>query len=179
MPNRRRMLLAIATGLAACAGDGPSGTDPTVGSAPPILDLPDDRSLAVSYAAGTIAVSFDPENQPRAMWARVFTHVDDGWVYFGYLTTENANTPGSLTTAPEDVVAVLGGVNFQAAPDRYTAPDLTAGEYLVCAELVDTDPAVEVCGDFAVPSAGAGGITTTMRTELTIELVVEASTGLR
>jgi hypothetical protein len=84
------------------------------------------------------------------MYARVLIWSDGVWRYYGILRTENADTTGTLTTAVEDEVAVLDGANTAPAPDRYSAPGLPPGRYLICAALVEPDNHREVCGELAL-----------------------------
>jgi hypothetical protein len=113
--------------------------------------VPGDRSLDVSYDGGTIELSFARLGDPlRAMYARVLTWSDETWTYYGLLTTEQANTVGVLTTAPEEQVEILDGVNTAPGSDRYVADDLPAGRYLICTTLAEDDDHGHVCGEVAV-----------------------------
>ena len=84
------------------------------------------------------------------MSARVMTLSNGTWRYFGVLRTADANTVGELTTAPQDQVEILDGVNTQSAPDRYHVADLPLGSYLICTSLVGTGENREVCGELTV-----------------------------
>ena len=151
MPNHRLGLLLVGSVLWAggCTNDGStiSTTDAPASS----VAVSEDRTLDVSYADGMIEVSFARLGHPsRAMHARVVAWSDGAWRYFGTLRTENANTVGTLSTDAEDQVEVLDGVNTALAPDQYRTDGLSAGRYLICAVLVDSDNRTEVCGELVV-----------------------------
>jgi hypothetical protein len=115
------------------------------------IDVPSDRSIDVSYSAGTIELSFARLGQPfRAMYARVLTWSNGAWRFFGYLRTDDANTVGNLVIAAENSVELLAGTNTDPAPDRYQAAELPTGRYLICTTLAEADNHNEVCGELAV-----------------------------
>jgi hypothetical protein len=117
---------------------------------PSVVAASDDRSVDVSYSEGMIELSFARLGQPfRGMHAKVLTWNDGVWRYYGILRTGDANTIGTLTTAAADQVEVLEGANTAPAPDRYRAPGLPAGRYLVCTDLVEPDNRSEVCGELS------------------------------
>lgn len=146
--THRVLLVVGAFLLVACADNG---RDRTTATAVAVEDVSADRSLDVSYRDGTIELSFERlGNQFRGMYARVLQRQTENWTYFGYLRTEQANEIGVLITDPEEEVMLLDGVNNQLAPDLYSAPQIGAGEYLICTSLVDPGAARTVCGDLVV-----------------------------
>ncbi len=113
-----------------------------------------DRSLDVSYSDDLIELSFARLDQPfRAMHALVLMWTSGTWTYYGTLHTSNANTVGLLTTEPADALELLDGTNGGRGKDRYRAPRLPAGRYLVCATIIGLpEPATvrDVCGELRV-----------------------------
>jgi hypothetical protein len=85
----------------------------------------------------------------RSMYARVLTWSDDAWRYYGMLVT-GEEPVGMLTSAAEDQVELLAGVNNAPAPDRYLADGLPAGRYLICTTLAEENNRGEVCGELVV-----------------------------
>ena len=150
MNHRHGLLLVVsALSIGACTSD--ALTSSTTGAPASSVAVSADRSLDVSYSAGVIELSFARLGQPfRAMYARVVTWSGGAWRYFGYLTTGMANTGGTLTTAPEVEIELLAGLNTDPAPDRYRAPELPPGRYLICTTLVGAGKPGEVCGELAV-----------------------------
>ncbi len=141
------LLGAIALSLLGCADDAPPSS--TAGEPTTSVAATGERSLDVTYDDGVIELSFARLGHPfRAMYASVLTWSEGRWRRYGTLSTENANTIGALTTG-EDPVEVLDGVNTARAPDRYRAPELPPGRYLICTTLPDVDLHQEFCGEFA------------------------------
>ena len=145
--HRKPLVAAIAIALCGCSSDAPSTSH--VADSAPVEVVPDNRMLDASYTDELIQLSFARLDQPfRSMWAKLLVWSDDAWTYYGTLHTANANTEGTLTTERQDRVEILDGVNTAPVPDRYRAPGLPSGRYLVCATLVLSDHR-EVCGEFS------------------------------
>ena len=83
------------------------------------------------------------------MYAWVATWSNGAWQLFGHLATGNANTVGILVPVG-DPGEGLAGANTQSAPDRYRAPELPTGRYLICTTLAEPDNQNEVCGELSV-----------------------------
>lgn len=140
-------------GLAMSSGCSSGATTVRTTPAPEsTVPAPEDRSLDVSYSAGIIELSFARLGQPfRSMYARVFVENNGAWLYFGLLGTAEADTPGELVTGDPNEIEVLDGVNTQPSADRYLAPSLNAGRYLICTALAETNNHRDVCGELVVP----------------------------
>ncbi len=149
MNHRHGLLLVLSTlSIGACTSEG-TATSTTAAPAPSVA-VSADRSLDVSYSQGMVELSFARLGNPfRSMYTRMLSWDDRGWRYYGMLRTGEADTVGTLTTEAADQVVVLDGANTARAPDRYRAPALPAGRYLVCTELVEPDNHREVCGELS------------------------------
>lgn len=145
------VLMLSCVSIVGCTNDATNTRTTTMASAPTVL-VPDYRSLDVSYSFGANELSFARLGQPlRSMYANVSRWEDVAWRYFAVLRTAEADTPGELIAGDPNEIEVLDGVNTQRAADRYQAPSLGAGRYLICSTLAETDDHRRVCGELDVP----------------------------
>lgn len=145
----KRAALAAAIGILAVSACGGSEGPTTSDTVAPLVDIPADRSLDVSYLDDSIVVSFENVGfAPRAMSADLYRQSDAGWTQVGYLITETADFPsGRLALVSDEPPAILDGALVDERPDRYVAEDLPVGEYAVCAPLIEDQEIL--CGAFA------------------------------